>query len=247
MRSASVHDETGDDLSTVLSLDNVPVELPVARVGSRVLAAFVDYLLLTVLTVAWIFGGSLLGAALGLRAGWGIAVVLVGIFLLDYLYFALQEILLDGQTLGKRVFGLRVVARDGAAAGAGALLARNLVRMVDVLVGVILMGLDPLARRIGDRLAGTLVVHQRRHGTELVLARLPTGWGVAEARLVESFLKRAPELEPAARLQLARRLEGWVDERAPGFLPGAAGADPVLRLSQGFTAPAGVPGDHPRA
>jgi uncharacterized RDD family membrane protein YckC len=237
MAPASTLDEpAGTDPSTVLSLDNVPVELPVARVGSRVLAALVDYALLTLVTILWAVGSLALAGSLGLRPGWGVALVLAGAFVLDYLYFAAQEIALDGQTLGKRAFGLRVVARDGAAAGAGAILVRNLVRAVDVLVGVVLMGLDPLARRLGDRLAGTLVVHQRAMAAELVLARLPAGWGTAEARLVESFLRRAPELEPAARVQLARRLERWVDERAPGFLPGAAADDPVLRLWQGFTA-----------
>ena len=236
MASASTLDEpAGSDLSTVLSLDNVPVELPVARVGSRVLAALLDYLLLTLITLGWAVGSIGLAAALGLRPGWGVALVVVGAFLLDYLYFAGQEIALGGQTLGKRVFGLRVVARDGAAAGAGAILVRNLVRAIDVLVGVVLMGLDPLARRLGDRLAGTLVVHQRPATAELVLTRLPAGWGVAEARLVESFLRRAPELEPAARLALARRLERWVDERSPGFLAPGPADDPVLRLWQGFT------------
>ena len=235
MAPPSLFDEPGgSDLSTVLSLDNVPVELPVARVGSRVLAALVDYLLLTILTILWVIGALALAASLGLRPGWGVALVLIGAFLLDYLYFAAQELTFDGRTLGKRVFGLRVVARDGAAAGAGAILVRNLVRTIDVLVGVVLMGLDPLARRLGDRLAGTLVVHQREATSELVLTRLPPGWGAAEARLVESFLRRAPELEPAARAALGRRLERWVDERAPGFLPAPSGDDPVVRLWQGF-------------
>jgi hypothetical protein len=160
--------------------------------------------------------------------------MLVGLFLLDYGYFALQEVGLSGQTLGKRLFRLRVVARDGATAGAGALLVRNLVRLLDLLVGVLVMALDPLARRVGDRLAGTLVVHVRPPGRELMLARLPQGWGAAEARLVESLLRRAPELEPAARKRLARRLEQWVDQRAPGFLPGGPDADPLARLWQGF-------------
>ena len=242
MAPASTLDERGgSDPSTVLSLDNVPVELPVARVGSRVLAALVDYVLLTLVTLAWAMGSLALAASLGLRPGWGVALLLAGAFLLDYLYFAAQEIAFDGRTVGKRLFGLRVVARDGAAAGAGAVLVRNLVRTVDVLVGVVLMGLDPLARRLGDRLAGTLVVHQRGGAAEIVLTRLPPGWGAAEARLVESFLRRAPELEPAARETLARRLERWVDERAPGFLPAGPAEDPVLRLWQGFTGGSGAP------
>jgi uncharacterized RDD family membrane protein YckC len=227
-------DDLAPDLGTVLSLDNVPVELPVARVGSRVLAAVVDYLLLFVLLVLWSALALGLSRALALRPGWGVAVWLLGLFVFDYGYFAVQEMVFDGRTAGKRLFGLRVVARDGAAAGNGALLVRNLVRLIDLLVGVLLMALDPLSRRLGDRLAGTIVVHQRAAASELVLARLPAGWGAAEARLVESFLRRAAELEPEARQALAQRFERWVDERAPGFLPGVPGTNPLPRLRHGF-------------
>jgi len=230
----SHHDDFSPELGTVLALDNVPVELPVARVGSRVLAAFLDYLVLLVVLIVWTVAVFFLATGLGLRPGWGVAAWLIGAFAIDYGYFAVQEIVFDGRTVGKRVFGLRVVARDGAAAGNGALLVRNLVRTIDVLVGVLLMALDPLSRRLGDRLAGTLVVHERPAAEEILLARLPSGWGAAETQLVESYLRRAPELEPEARLALGRRLERWVDERAPGFLPGAPGPDPLPRLWLGF-------------
>ncbi|HEV8632321.1 MAG TPA: RDD family protein [Thermoanaerobaculia bacterium] len=240
----SAPDDLAPDLGTVLSLDNVPVELPVARVGSRVLAAVVDYAALFVLLIGWTVGIVMLATGLKLRPGWGIAAWLLGAFAFEYGYFAAQEILFDGRTLGKRLFGLRVVARDGAAAGNGALLVRNLVRLLDVLFGVLLMALDPLSRRLGDRLAGTLVVHQSEEAPELLLNRLPAGWGAAEARLVESYLRRAGELEPEARLQLARRFERWVDERSPGFLAGAPGVDPLGRLWHGFRG-APAPGELP--
>lgn len=221
------------ELGTVLALDNVPVELPLARVGSRVLAGLVDYLLLVVVIAVWSVGVFFLARGLELRPGWGIAAWLLGMFALDYGYFALQEILAGGRTVGKRVFGLRVVARDGGAASSGALLLRNLVRTLDLLFGVPLMAIDPLARRLGDRLAGTVVVHERS-AAELLLSRLPAGWGPAETRLVESYLRRADQLEPEARLQLGRRLERWIDGSAPGFLPGAPGTDPLPRLRAGF-------------
>jgi uncharacterized RDD family membrane protein YckC len=227
-------DDLSPELGTVLSLDNVPVELPLARVGSRVLAGVVDYFLLFLVVLLWSAGMITLSSGLGLRPGWGIGFWILGAFALEYGYFAVQEIVFDGRTVGKRVFGLRVVARDGAAAGNGALLVRNLVRSIDLLFGVMLMALDPLARRLGDRLAGTLVVHQRQPLEELVVARLPAGWSAAETQLVESYLRRARELEPAARLELGRRLERLVDERAPGFLPGAPGPDPLPRLWNGF-------------
>ncbi|HEV8239822.1 MAG TPA: RDD family protein [Thermoanaerobaculia bacterium] len=227
-------DDLSPDLGTVLSLDNVPVELPLARVGSRVLAGVLDYFLLFLVLLAWSAGVLGLDMSLGLRPGWGIAVWLLGMFALEYGYFAAQEAAFDGRTVGKRVFGLRVVARDGAAAGTGALLVRNIVRSLDLLVGVLLMAIDPLSRRLGDRLAGTLVVHQRQASEELVVARLPPGWSAAETQLVESYLRRARELEPQARLALGRRLERWIDDRAPGFLPGLPGPDPLPRLWNGF-------------
>lgn len=230
----SATDDLSPELGTVLSLDNVPVELPLARVGSRVLAGFADYVVLILLLLVWSFGILFSSDGLGLRPGWGIAIWLIGLFALDYGYFAVQEIVFDGRTLGKRIFGLRVVARDGAAAGNGALLVRNIVRSLDVVFGVVLMALDPLSRRLGDRLAGTVVVHDRPATPEVLLVRLPGGWGAAETQLVESYLRRAPELEPEARLQLGRRLEQWIDERAPGFLPGAPGPDPLPRLWHGF-------------
>lgn len=231
----SAADDLSPELGTVLSLDNVPVELPLARVGSRVLAGVVDYVLLVLLLIVWSVGIFFTSGALGLKPGWGIAIWLLGLFVIDYGYFAAQEIAFDGRTVGKRVFGLRVVARDGAAAGNGALLVRNIVRSLDVVFGVVLMALDPLSRRLGDRLAGTVVVHDRPAASdEVLLVRLPGGWGAAETQLVESYLRRAPELEPEARLQLGRRLEQWVDERAPGFLPGAPGPDPLPRLWLGF-------------
>ena len=99
------------ELGTVLALDNVPVELPLARVGSRVLAGVLDYLLLAVVATAWSVVIFFLARGLGLRPGWGIAAWLLGMFALDYGYFALQEILGGGRTVGKRVFGLRV--REG--------------------------------------------------------------------------------------------------------------------------------------
>jgi uncharacterized RDD family membrane protein YckC len=240
----SLGDASFADQGTVLALDNVQIDLPLARVGSRVLAGLVDYLLVLVLILLWSLAAFLLARSLGLQAGWGVAGWLLGLFAIDYGTFAAQELLFEGRTLGKRLFQLRVVARDGAAASSGAILVRNLVRTIDVMIGVPLMALDPLSRRLGDRLAGTLVVHERA-AAELLLARLPAGWGAAEARVVESFLRRAEELEPEAQVQLGRRVEAWVDGRAPGFLPGAPGRDPLPRLRAGFGAAPVTASDEP--
>jgi uncharacterized RDD family membrane protein YckC len=219
----------------VLGLDNVAIELPIARIGSRILAALVDYLLLSLVMLAWAAGFFGLAAFLDLRGGWTIGILLLGMFLLEYGYFALQEVLWRGQTIGKRWIGTRVVDRDGGEASTAQLVVRNLLRLVDVIIGPLLIALDPLARRIGDRLAGTLVVRVSEVVPELMLTRLPDGWSREEVQLVEAFLTRAPTLMETQRRELADRLAAWVDDKAPGFLPQQP-RDSLTRLRRGFDA-----------
>lgn len=216
---------------TILALDNVPIELPVAGVGSRVLAAFVDYLLVFVAMMAWIVMILTLAATVWPSGGWGIALAILGLFLIEYGYFAGIELALGGRTIGKQALGLRVVTRHGGRPGAAALLLRNLVRLVDLLAGVPLIALDPLARRVGDRLAGTLVVHGQRREHELLVRRLPAGWGAREAAVLEGFFRRARDLEPVHADALARRLLLLIERDDPALLEAAPpGLPPAERL-----------------
>ena len=88
--------------------------------------------------------------------------------------------------------------------------------------------LDPLARRLGDRLAGTLVVHERPAEPEVVLARLPRGWSSAEAAIVESYLRRAGGLEPQRSEVLGHKLLLAMQRDDPEFLPWTDESLPAL-------------------
>src|SRR2546430_14411622 len=110
--------------------------------------------------------------------------------------------------------GVRIVARDGGAPSAGALLTRNVFRLVDSLplfygVGLITVVLTRDNLRIGDMAAGTLLVFEQAE------ARLPTPAGdahragrldAAGAEIVAELLERWPALQPEARVRLARRV-----------------------------------------
>lgn len=214
---------------SILGLDNIRLDLPIAGIGSRSLAAFLDYLGLALLSLLWVLFCAFLLARVAQTLG--IAILLSGLFLLDWGYFAGQEIATRGRTLGKRAMQLRVVTSEGGTPGAGALLIRNLVRSLDIPVGVPLMAFDPLSRRLGDRLAGTLVVHERPLETGPLLGRVPPGWGPRELAVVESFLARAETLEDPLRRQMAERILDAVRRDAPGLLADAApAADPVAAL-----------------
>ncbi|MEO7192022.1 MAG: RDD family protein [Vicinamibacterales bacterium] len=209
--------------------EQISLELPVAGVGSRFLAMAIDTLLQAVLylvIVAILFFLPVLRFFVGALGGTYLpAVLFFTIFCIYWGYFAAFEIAWRGQTPGKRVMGLRVVRDSGRPVDAAASLLRNLLRAVDALpvfygVGVICMLLNRRSKRIGDLVAGTVVVYDRQ--TE----RLDTTWAErsdpgtgppaavrlsdAELTLVETFLARRNELEWLARErageQVARRL-----------------------------------------
>jgi uncharacterized RDD family membrane protein YckC len=208
------------DRESILGLDNIRLDLPIAGVGSRTLAAFLDYLLLGVLQTAWFIVWGLISIALE-GASWAFAVLFAGFFFFEWGYFAASEILGGGRTLGKKAAKLRVITAEGGSAGAGALLARNLVRSLDLVFGIPLMAIDPLARRLGDRLAGTLVVHERRAEAAPLLGRVPAGWGPRELAAVESFLVRAQGLDESVRTyEMADRILERLRRDAPELLAG---------------------------
>jgi len=236
--STQVIDRSPDE--TVLAMDNIPLALPVAGVGSRALAAFLDYILVAVIAIAWMFVSVYLGPRLRavMRLEWVLAVMIVGSFVLEYGYFAGVEVFTGGRSFGKWALDLRVVSRDGGRASVGALLLRNMVRLLDLLVGVWFMLLDPLARRLGDRLAGTLVVHTRStQEREIVVGRIPAGWGAREVAVVESLLRRADGMDPARARALAGELLAVIERDDPSLLGDAPpDADPLFRLRRAVQA-----------
>lgn len=222
------------DPETIFTLDNVPLALPIAGAASRSLAAFLDYLLLGTLMMFWLLGSIFGLGSLGLGGGWMIAVALGGLFLLNWGYFAGCELAMGGRTPGKAVLGARVVSRTGGKAGPGAILVRNFVRAVDLFVGVPMMAADPLARRLGDRLAGTLVLRQAAVPTEVVLERVPQGWGEREIAFVEALLERLDQLSPERARELSRRALVWIQKSDPSFLPQIDEDDPAGALRRAF-------------
>lgn len=219
---------------SILGLDNIRLDLPVAGLGSRSLAVLLDYLVLSVLIFAWIFVGGFVLAAVS--PDLAAVVVLSGLFLLQWGYFAIQEIVTRGRTLGKRALGLRVVTAEGGTPGPGALLIRNLVKSLDIIFGVPLMVIDPLSRRLGDRLAGTLVVHERSRAEAAspLFGRVPPGWSARELVAVESFLSRARSLEDVAAVyEMADRILQRIRRDAPDLLAGVdTRTDPVAAIRQ---------------
>lgn len=155
---------------TLLSPENVSLRFEVAGVGSRSVAALIDYLIIGVGYLALTTGVFILvGHSSASSTGpWAfaslatVAVLILASFFLWFGYFVLFELLWNGQSVGKRRVGLRVIRADGQPISITASLARNVVRIVDLFmfIGLLVMLIDRSSRRLGDFVAGTLVIRE---------------------------------------------------------------------------------------
>src|SRR5882762_1406218 len=198
---------------------HVLLRYDLAGAGNRGFAAVVDFLLATViaftanLLLTW--AGAYNQANLAIFGGLTLIVTLV----LIWAYFILLEWLWNGQTIGKRLYRLRVINEDGSPAQFTAVLIRNLLRLVDFLpalygLGVLVIVLSPKSQRLGDLAAGTYVVRAPRPQVDWFSLRTvtPLGAGVtAETRrmpgeaqrLVREFVAREAQLAPNERARIA--------------------------------------------
>lgn len=96
--------------------------------------------------------------------GSGLGLFMLVIFSLDWLYSVMFEVLWRGKTPGKAIMGIQVIHEDGTPVSWSASMLRNLIRFIDLLpfayqVGLITMLLTRHFKRLGDLVAGTLVVY----------------------------------------------------------------------------------------
>lgn len=226
-----------DDLFVVRTAENVGIGYAVAGMASRLLALLIDL----AVQGAIILVGAILFAAFGAALGQDGTVValVIGVFLPTFVlvgYFTVLEATSAGRTPGKAAMHLRVVAADGSAPSLAQALVRNIIRLVDMLlgVGIVAMFLDPSSRRLGDIAAGTLVVREERAHVVVTPAAPPpilrtpdagpgidglSTLGTREYEAVRLFLAR-PGLEPAQRQQIAARMAATLLDRMQ--LPPAA-------------------------
>lgn len=147
----------------VTTPENVTFHFELAGPGTRAAAWVLDLLVMATMITTVAIVVSLAGAALASLAN---VIMLVVSFLVLWWYGTLFEWAWRGQSLGKRVLGLRVLQQNGLRITFAQAVIRNLVRVVDMLPFSYLVGgasllIDARARRLGDLAAGTIVIQER--------------------------------------------------------------------------------------
>src|ERR1019366_2225479 len=158
--------------------EQIPLEFPLAGIGSRSLALAVDTCIQAGAGLALIASAYAVGARaskMPTKGAWTLAVLVLLWFLVQFGYFAVFESTWNGQTPGKRLSNLRVIQDSGRPITVYEAVARNLLRIVDSIpalygVAIICALLSAKSKRLGDYVAGTVVVHEKP-------AVLETGFG----------------------------------------------------------------------
>lgn len=214
--------------------EQVALEFSLATVGSRFLALAIDSVIQAgsalVLLMIVAAGSWVAGLALDTARPWVLALLVLGLFTIYYGYFAVFEVLWNGQTPGKRVIGLRVIHSSGRPVSAFEAILRNVVRIADQMpaiygVGIVSVFLTERSQRLGDLAAGTVVVHERmaaldarQFGVDITPAASQTRHGTAkltpqEISMIELFFRRRRQLDGHARVRAASQIAARIRER----------------------------------
>lgn len=221
-----------EDKLTIETPEQIPLEFPLAGIGSRFLAILVDTLIQTAISIVLMVLGLLI--ILGLSSTsptsglWAFAGFILVIFLLQFGYFAFFEAVWNGQTPGKRQLHLRVIKDSGRPITTYEAVTRNLLRIVDSIpaygIGILSILLSAKNQRLGDYVAGTVVVLEKPLSTQAKISwnpaptAPPTGYDIGrispeEFQLIETFLLRRYQLDPAVRYKIARQIADRLAEK----------------------------------
>ena len=186
-----------DTVVTAETPEGILLELRPAGLSARFYAFALD----GVIRIAIIYAAAIGLLVLG---GLGVAFWFILIFALEWFYPVVFELTASGATPGKRVFGLRVVMDNGLPVTAAASVTRNLLRAADFLpfgygFAIVSILLRSDCKRLGDIAAGTLVLHEPRRGSRVVLEAVAPVVPAAPLRPEDqaaliAFAARAPRL-----------------------------------------------------
>jgi uncharacterized RDD family membrane protein YckC len=221
---------------TVATPEGVVFRLPLAGPAPRLYAMLLDtvVVLAVVNSLGWLVYGIFAKAP-----GFGIMVITLAEFAIGFAYAALLEGFWHGQTIGKRLFHLRVIDQDGLPLRIEQAWVRNLMRVFDALPFAYLVGgisalCSPLMQRFGDRVAGTLVVREtplalpaeeswtrQKYNSFMdypaIAMRLRRAVTPQLANLIQDALRRRNELTPYARREIYRELTSYLQNEIAPF------------------------------
>lgn len=129
-----------------------------ADIFQRAVATIIDQIIISIAIGILVIAG-IVGTAVSIGALFTAIGISYFLWIIYYTYFEGTS----GQTIGKRVMNIRVISADGGQLTMLQAFVRNVLRIVDYLptlyiLGILLFFVNSERQRIGDMVAGTVVV-----------------------------------------------------------------------------------------
>ncbi len=148
----------------ITTSQNIDIDYEVAGLGERILARLIDLAILVLLFFMGLIFGSITGIFSGPGSDTIIGVLAIIFSVIMIFYDLVFEIFMNGQSIGKRIMKIKVISLDGSQPSVGQYLLRWLFRIVDFLiiepglVALIAAAVSEKPQRIGDMVAGTMLI-----------------------------------------------------------------------------------------
>jgi uncharacterized RDD family membrane protein YckC len=213
-------DQPLDTTLYVVTPENIAFEYRLAGPFRRLPALILDYCIRIAIFIglAYLLFGTIGFVSPGL-AGF---IFLVSYLIIDWFYGVVFETFMNGQTPGKFVLGLRVLTDNGQPINGMQAALRNILRSADLLLAIgclVVMTLNRKYQRLGDLVAGTVVVVEERQWLTGVAklddpraiqlaAYLPPNFVVTRsmAKALATYVERRRFFTPPRRREVARHL-----------------------------------------
>lgn len=152
---------------SITTPENIEVTYRLAGAGSRAVAAFVDYFIQGMLYFLILL--SVIGIQnpidyLQFQSSFFLALVLLIIAMINYGYFTILEMTMQGQTLGKKLVGIKTIRKNGQPMDISHSLIRNLFRIFidNYMIGILMIFLRDDYARLGDLFSSTMVIEEEK-------------------------------------------------------------------------------------
>ncbi|WP_053956073.1 RDD family protein [Inediibacterium massiliense] len=186
--------------------ENIEIEYRLAGVGSRIVAGFLDYLIQGILyfIIFMIFLQTNYKIDFKSQNSYYIAIIMLILAFINYGYFTVSEMVMDGRTLGKKVLGLRAIRKNGQPMDIKHSLVRNLLKIFvdNYMIGIIMMFFRKDESRIGDILSSTMVIEEEKEKLYLM--------NLIPENIKNKLDKKDEEL---LMIYLQEKDEVWIDEK----------------------------------
>ena len=259
LANARRRDAEGKKIRQFITPEGVDLELKIASAGLRFGALLIDIVLILIILI--VFSLTMLWAGLASGSDIAVAVWMLGAFVLRTFWFIGFELGSRAATPGKRLMGIRVVARDGGRLTADAVVARNLIRELELFLPLMMLGVGAAEEmvsgwtilagiawsltlslfllfnrdrmRMGDLIAGTWVVMARRAKLDADIATDAAGDAMTftDAELAVYGIFELQELERVLRVRDARAMRDVADTIRAKIGRPVAEEDDVFLLS----------------